>query len=60
MCCCVRVFWELTTERCSLSPVEAMSASAVQLMLGDAAPDFDVDAEQGPVRFSAWLGTSWG
>jgi len=30
------------------------------LQLGDIAPDFEADTTEGPIRFHAWLGNSWG
>ncbi|WP_428415959.1 peroxiredoxin [Methylibium sp.] len=30
------------------------------LRLGDAAPDFEQQSTQGPIRFHQWLGDSWG
>ena len=30
------------------------------LRLGDIAPDFTQDSTEGPIRFHAWLGNSWG
>jgi alkyl hydroperoxide reductase subunit AhpC len=30
------------------------------IQLGDQAPDFTQDSSVGPIRFHAWLGTSWG
>lgn len=30
------------------------------LRLGDTAPDFEQDSSEGPIRFHAWLGDSWG
>jgi len=30
------------------------------LKLGQLAPDFEQDSTQGPIRFHAWLGRSWG
>ena len=30
------------------------------LRLGDAAPDFEQESSEGPIRFHQWLGDSWG
>ncbi len=32
----------------------------MSLQLGQIAPDFEQQSTQGPIRFHAWLGTSWG
>jgi alkyl hydroperoxide reductase subunit AhpC len=37
---------------------EEMGGMALQL--GQTAPDFEQDSTQGPIRFHAWLGDSWG
>src|SRR5205823_13863502 len=33
--------------------------TAMALMLGDEAPDFEAQTTEGPIRFHDWLGDSW-